>query len=71
MGEEVSVVFLISMKRWKIFTIVFLLLLACCWLFRYSILQGAGNYLIDENELKKAEVVFVLGGVRMTGATKR
>lgn len=53
-----------SKRKWK--TIVFggfyFLLIFSIWFFRYSILRGIGNFLINEDELKKSEVMFVLGG---------
>lgn len=47
-----------TLIRWGIFFLAMLLI----WLFRFRILFGLGNYLIVENDLQDAEVMFVLSG---------
>lgn len=49
-------------KRWFKIATVFLGLLLLLFLFRNPILNGIGNWLVDEDELVMTESCFVLGG---------
>lgn len=52
---------LFSRRRRRIWAVLFLLGI-CAILFRVQLLRGIGNFLIYENELSKADAIFVLGG---------
>ncbi|MCB0820198.1 MAG: YdcF family protein [Bacteroidetes bacterium] len=49
--------------RWCLWRLgIFILLVLAAYVFRRPLMRAAGNYLIEEDELKKSEAVFVLSG---------
>ena len=49
-------------KRWVKILLAVLGIAILVFLFRFPVMRGAGRFLIDEDELSKAEVMFVLAG---------
>lgn len=50
------------MKKWYILSGSVLLILLLLWVFRFALLRSIGYFLIAEDPLAKASVMFVLGG---------